>query len=289
MIRKAVVLCGGLATRFLPYCKSIPKEMLPVVDKPLIQEIIESLVDAGIKDILIIIGRNKECIVNHFDRNVELEDRLIARNKTKELEIIKRTESLANISFKRQIVPRGTGHAIAMAKDWVGNEPFLMCFGDEMFVSKGKNAYQQIIDEYEKHKQFVLATIPVEEKEVSLYGIISRHESSDYYQIDKFVEKPTIKKAPSNIAYAGPAVLDERIFDYIDKCPEVNFEVSITDAYNYAIQDQILYGKMLNSLKLDLGNKAGFVKSNIFMALQNKEIRDDILNFVEKCKNQIEK
>lgn len=289
MIKKAVVLCGGLATRFLPYCKSIPKEMLPVIDKPLIQEIVEDLVDAGIQDILIIIGRNKECLVNHFDRNVELEDRLTARGKTKELEIIKRTENLANITFKRQIVPRGTGHAVSMAKEWTNGEPFLMCFGDEMFVSKGKNAYKQILDEYDKHGNFVIATTEVEPSQVSLYGIVARHEDSKYYQIDRFVEKPNLQDAPSNIANAGPAVLDDRIFSYIDRCPEVNFEISITDAYNYAIEDGIMYGRMIDALHLDLGNKAGFVKSNIFMAMQNKELRQDIIDFVEKCKNELDK
>lgn len=287
MIKKAVVLCGGLATRFLPYCKSIPKEMLPVIDKPLIQEIVEDLVDAGIQDILIIIGRNKECLVNHFDRNVELEERLSARGKTKELELIKKPESLCSITFKRQIVPKGTGHAIKMAKDWTNNEPFLMCFGDEMFYSKGDNAYKQLIDEYEKHGNLVLATSVVEQNKISLYGIVARHEDSNYYQIDKFVEKPKIEDAPSNIASVGPSVLDKRIFDYIDRCHESNFEISITDAYNFALEDKILYGKMIDAEHLDLGNKADFIKSNIFMALQNDEIKDEVIEFIENYKNKL--
>lgn len=284
MIKKAVVLCGGLATRFLPYCKSIPKEMLPVIDKPLIQQIIEDLVDAGIQDVLIIIGRNKECLVNHFDRNVELEDRLTARGKTKELEIIKKPENLCNVFFRRQIVPKGTGHAINMAKDWVKDEPFLMVFGDEMFYSEEKNAYKQLIEEYDQHGNFVIATSIVEENKIPLYGIIARHEEGDYFQIDKFVEKPKIEDAPSNIANVGPAVLDSRIFNYIDRCHESNFEISITDAYDYAIKDKILYGKMLNARHLDLGNKADFIKSNIFMALKNEEIKNEVLDFIKQYK-----
>lgn len=286
MIKKAVVLCGGLATRFLPYCKSIPKEMLPIIDKPLIQQIVEDLVDAGIQETLIIIGRNKECLINHFDRNIELEERLRARGKTKELETIKKSESLCDITFKRQINPKGTGHAINMAKDWIKDEPFLMCFGDEMFYSKGHNVYKQLIEEYENHGNLVIATSKVEKSKIPLYGIVSRHENKDYYQIDKFVEKPKIEDAPSDIANAGPAILDKRIFDYIDRCSESNFEISITDAYNFAIEDKILYGKMIDAKHLDLGNKADFIKSNIFMALKNEEIRNEVFEYIESLKKE---
>ncbi|MBQ4558398.1 MAG: UTP--glucose-1-phosphate uridylyltransferase [Clostridia bacterium] len=282
MIKKAVVLCGGLATRFLPFCKSIPKEMLPLIDKPLIQVIVEQLSEAGITDIMIILGRNKECIVNHFDRNIELEERLKATNKTQALETIKRTENLANIYFKRQIVPKGTGHAINMAKDWVNNEPFVMCFGDETFYSDSSNVFKELIHEYEKHGDFVISTVEVAEKDIPLYGIVKRETNDSYYKIEEFVEKPSIEKAPSNIANAGPAVLDGRIFDYIDKCPEVNLEVGITDAYCLAIHDGFLYGKMLDNFhKLDLGNKKSFITSNIYMALKNEDIKEEIVEYIK--------
>lgn len=283
MIKKAVVLCGGLATRFLPYCKSVPKEMLPLVDKPLIQVIVEDLVKAGITDIFIIIGRNKECLVNHFDRNVELEDRLRDCNKINELNIIKETENLANITFRRQIIPRGTGHAVAMAKDWVGDEPFIMCHGDEMFVSNGDNAYKQLIDAY-RPDRFVLGTKEVPEKLIPRYGIIKKADDAEIYRIANFVEKPSIEQAPSNIANAGPCVLDKRIFDYIEKCPEVNYEIMLTDAYRLAIEDGIMYGKILDAKHLDMGSKIGFIEANLYMALQDKNMREDILEFIENNK-----
>ncbi len=258
--------------------------MLPVVDKPLIQIIVEDLHNAGIEDIMIIIGRNKECIVNHFDRNVELEERLIAKNKTKELESIKTPESLASIVFKRQIVPKGTGHAIEMAKTWVGNDPFVMCFGDEMFVTQGDNVFQQIIKEYEEHKKMVIACTEVETKDIPLYGIVRKSGNGKYFKVEEFVEKPTIDKAHSNIANAGPAVLTPKIFDYLKDCKESNFEITVTDAYAMALQEDNLYGRLIDGTKLDLGNRSAFVKANIYMAMKEYGMEDEIVSYVDKIK-----
>ena len=278
MIKKAVVLCGGLATRFLPYCKSIPKEMLPVVDKPVIEYIIEDLVNAGIEEILIVLGRNKECIINHFDKNIELYDRLISTKKWSELESVQRLDRLAKICYIRQITPRGTGDAIMKARSWVGDEPFLMCFGDEMFIKS--NVYKELIEAYNQYGNMTIATMPVDEKLISLYGIVSRVGNEQYYPIEQFVEKPKIEDAPSNIAYCGPAILTNQIFDYIQRTPEINFEISLADAYNYAIKDNNLFGYIVSGEKLDLGNKLGFVKSNITMAVNNDNMRDCILDIL---------
>ena len=277
MITKAVVLCGGLATRYLPYCKTIPKEMLPVIDRPLIQCIVEELCDAGIKEILIILGRGKECIVNHFDKNIELYDRLIATKKWNELESVQRLDRMAKISYIRQISPRGTGDAVARAESWVGGKPFLMCFGDEMFIG-GKNVYKNLMEAYTNNGNLTLATMEVEDRLIPLYGIVAKSTTDEYYKISKFVEKPRIEDAPSNRAYAGPAVLDDRIFRYISMTPEINLEVSLADAYNLAIKEGALYGKVIEAEKLDLGNKLGFVKGNLLAALNRDDMRDEIIS-----------
>jgi UTP--glucose-1-phosphate uridylyltransferase len=284
MIRKAVVLCGGLATRFLPYCKSVPKEMLPVIDKPVIEYIIDDLVEAGIEEILIVLGRNKECIINHFDKNVELYDRLITTKKWAELERVQRLDRLAKICYIRQIAPRGTGDAILKARTWVGDEPFVMCFGDEMFTKR--NVYSDLIDAHHKYGNMVIATMPVAEKLIPLYGIVDKSCEGEYYPIKKFVEKPKIENAPSNIAYCGPAILDKQIFEYITRTPEINLEVSLADAYNLAINDNKLYGLTVNAEKLDLGNKLGFVKANIASAIANEEMRDDIIDIIDEYRRK---
>ena len=174
MIKKAVVLCGGMATRFMPYCKSVPKEMLPILDKPILQYLIEELVDAGISDILIVLGRNKEAILNHFDKVPELEERLLRTNKLDILEIVNKPQNLANITFIKQIEPKGTGYATLKAKNWVGNDNFLLIYGDELMYNKdGLSTTKQLLKGFSKTNQTTLAVQECDYKEVYKYGIIT--------------------------------------------------------------------------------------------------------------------
>ena len=281
MVKKAIILCGGMATRMLPICKSIPKEMLPLLDKPIIQYLVEELSEVGVTDILIIVGRNKEAIINHFDRNVEMEQLLVDRNKVQFLQDIKRPEGLAKITYMRQINPRGTGHAVMLAKEWLGDEPFFMFFGDEVFDNPKKSRAKQLLDCFEKYQKTTIAVQRVKDmKEVVKYGNIKPKElEKGIFEVEKIVEKPRPEDAFSNITTVGPAILTHEIFDCIEKTPENNFEICVTDSYQFLTDGRLIACELVGD-RMDLGNKIGFIKSNISKALRDENMKDEILKYI---------
>lgn len=287
MINKAVILCGGLATRFLPICKSVPKEMLPILDKPILQYIVEELSSAGITDILIVLGRNKEALVNHFDKNIELEERLAKTNKHDVLQNLTKLESLANITFIRQIDPKGTAHGVSKAKNWAGDQPFMLIFGDELFYNKDISRAQQLINFYNQTKKSVIAVQHVDKHLVYKYGIIDGQKVNDgVYKVNKIVEKPKVENAPSTLSYLGPAILTKEIFPLIEKTAPTNLEVYLTDTFNLLAKQNTLYAKELKGKRFDIGNVEGFVKTNIFYALQDDNIKDSVIDaFLQFTKN----
>ena len=290
-VTKAVVLCGGLATRFLPISKSVPKEMLPLLDKPILQIIVEDLAKAGIKDILVIVGRGKECILNHFDKNVEIEQRLIETNKLDELAQVQKTYNLANILFKRQLEPKGTGYCVEIAKSFVGDDPFVVMFGDEVMFCEKENAIEQLLQTFEKEQLSTIAVKQVPMEEVYKYGIIQKGDKiEDGYKVEKIVEKPKVSEAPSNISYIGPAVLTNEIFDKLKIMKvEEGKEKILTDAFDLLARENKLCARMIEGDRHDMGNKFGFVKANIYACLNDENYSKDMKNLIcelaDKLKN----
>lgn len=282
MIKKAVVLCGGLATRFLPISKSIPKEMLPILDKPIMQVVLEDLKQAGITDVLLIIGRNKECIVNHFDRNVELEQRLIETNKMDYLRKVTELNGFMNIYALRQVEPKGTGHCIKMAKAFVDGSPFVLMFGDEVLFNDGKNVVEQLIQNYDKYNKSVIATQSVDRSEVYRYGIISFKDKKDgAFFVDDMVEKPSIEKAPSTESYLGPAILTNDVYTYLDNMvAQQGKELVLTDALRLMAKEDLLMAQNIDGDRHDIGNKFGLVKVNVCAGLKDPEICEDVKKFI---------
>lgn len=282
-VKKAVVLCGGLATRFLPISKSVPKEMFPILDKPILQVIVEDLAKAGITDIFILVGRGKECILNHFDKNVELEQRLIATNKLEFLEKVREPNNLANIVYKRQIEPKGTGFGIEQAKSFVGDDPFVLMFGDEVMFCDEKNVVEQLIETYEKEQKNVIAVKEVPMEEVYRYGIIDKGEKIENgYNVKGIVEKPKVEEAPSNISYIGPAILTKDVFPALDKLEVIEGKEKIlTEAFAFLCEDDNLCARFIEGDRHDLGNKFGFVRANIYACLRDEEFKDEMKKLIK--------
>lgn len=279
MIKKAVILCGGLGTRLLPYTKSIPKEMIPILDKPILQILLEELKDAGIEKALIILGRNKECIQNHFDKNIELENAL--KNKADLLKKAKGTENIIDITYKRCLEPKGTANALESAKDFVGNDTFLMLFGDELMKSK-ISVIKQLSKAYKKCKNNIISVQKVDKIAAHKYGIIQPLDlGGGLYKVLDFVEKPKESEAPSNISYLGAAILKKQIFDEIKKiAPDKNGFYNITDAYKELIKQEKLYAYEIEGERFDTGNKFGFVKANIAYGLADAEIDKQLKEYI---------
>ena len=290
-VSKAVILCGGLATRFLPICKSIPKEMLPLLDKPILQVIVEDLSKAGITDIFILVGRGKECILNHFDKNVELENALTSSNKLEELETIKRINGLANITYKRQIEPRGTGAGIEMAKSFIGDDPFVLMFGDEVMLCEKENIVEQLLDTFQEENVSTIAIKEVPLDQVYKYGIISPGKEIKHgYYVNSIVEKPSIKLAPSNLSYIGASILTKDIFPALEKL-KVNQgkEKCLTNAFAFLCDENKLCARIIDGQRHDMGDKFGFVKANIDACLRDErygnEMKDFIIELAKKLSN----
>lgn len=282
-VRKAVIPAAGLGTRFLPATKAMPKEMLPIVDKPTIQYIIEEAVEAGIEDIIIVTGKGKRAIEDHFDDAPELEQNLIQKEKFDLLEKVKHPSNLANIFYIRQKQPKGLGHAIWCARRFVGDEPFAVLLGDDIVQSEVP-CIQQLIEQYEKHGSSVVGVMRVPEEETHRYGIIEPLEQRGRcYEVKKYVEKPAPGSAPSNLAIIGRYVLTPEIFDFLEK-QEVGAggEIQLTDAIQQLNNIQKVYAYEFDGDRYDVGEKHGFVKTTIEFALQNEELREDILSFMEE-------
>jgi UTP--glucose-1-phosphate uridylyltransferase len=284
MIRKAVIPAAGFGTRFLPITKSQPKEMIPVVDTPTIQYVVEEAVKSGITDILMIIGKGKRAIEEHFDRSFELEDMLLEKNKLKELEEIRAITSMANIHFVWQKEMNGLGDAVRYARYHVGNEPFAVLLGDTLIDGIGKPITFQLMEVYEKYKNSVVALEEVELANVSRYGIIDgKPLENNIWVASDFIEKPSPDKTPSKLAIASRYIFTPEIFDFLDKTkPGINNEIQLTDAMRAMVKEHAMYGLKFEGKRYDIGNKLDFIKTNIEYGLKNEEIGEDLRTYLRE-------
>lgn len=282
MIRKAVIPAAGFGTRFLPVTKSQPKEMLPIVDTPVIQCVVEEAVAAGITDILMIIGKGKRAIEEHFDRNFELEAELAESNRAHELEAIRSISSMANIHFVWQKELNGLGDAIRYARDHVGNEPFAVLLGDTLIDAK-PGVTKQLIGVYERYRESVVGLEEVPKAKVSRYGIMSgKTVDKGIYLVNDWIEKPKVEEAPSNLAIAGRYVLVPEIFDLLDtQTPGKNGEIQLTDAMRRLVKSRAMYGLHFKGTRYDIGNKLDFVKTNVIYALKRDDMGKELRSFLK--------
>lgn len=283
-IRKAIIPAAGLGTRFLPATKALPKEMLPIVDKPTIQYIVEEAVDSGIEEIVIIIGRGKMSIEDHFDKSYELEDALLKKKQLEVLEELQKISNLVNIYYVRQKEPKGLGHAILCAKSFIGNEPFAILLGDDIVMSETP-CLKQIINIFEHYNSSVVAVQSVPEKDISKYGVIKPKgtiSDPNLIFIDSLVEKPTKEEAPSRFAIIGRYVLRPEIFDILERLPvEEGTEIQLTDAIKVLNKQQAVLAYNFEGSRYDIGDKIGFIKATLDFALQRDDIREEVLAYLK--------
>lgn len=284
-VRKAIIPAAGLGTRFLPATKAMPKEMLPIVDKPTIQYIIEEAVASGIEDIIIVTGRGKRAIEDHFDKSYELEETLVKKEKFELLEEIQDISKLANIHYIRQKEPLGLGHAIGCANRFIGDEPFAVLLGDDIVYSPEKPALKQLIDVYERYNSSVIGVQPVAEEDVSKYGVISigRGEMEPgVFGIDDLVEKPKREEAPSNYAIMGRYILRPEIFEVLENLPSgAGGEIQLTDAIKRLNEQQMVVGCEFKGERHDVGDKFGFVKATVEFALMHGDLKENVYNYLK--------
>lgn len=280
-VKKAIIPAAGLGTRFLPATKAMPKEMLPIVDKPTIQYIIEEAVASGIEDIIIVTGKGKRAIEDHFDNSFELEQNLIEKGKFELLSEVQKSSQMADIHYIRQKEPKGLGHAIWCARKFIGNEPFAVLLGDDI-VQAEKPCLKQLIDQYERYQASVLGVQKVPMEEVSRYGIVNGNEIGErFFSVNSLVEKPKMEDAPSNLAIMGRYILNPRIFDILgDQGPGAGGEIQLTDAIAGLNRYEAVYAYDFEGTRHDVGEKMGFIQTTIEFALQKEELRSDLLNYL---------
>jgi UTP--glucose-1-phosphate uridylyltransferase len=288
MISKAVIPAAGFGTRFLPATKSQPKEMLPIVDTPVIQYVVEEAVQAGVTDLLMIIGKGKRSIEEHFDRSFQLESQLEAKGKTEELAAMRRISEMADIHFVWQKEMLGLGDAVRCARHHVNSEPFLVLLGDTL-IDAPVPAARQLVDLFEQLHEPIILVEEVEPKKVSRYGIIDGEEiSPGVYRIRDFVEKPHPSEAPSNLAIASRYLLTADIFDHIARVPpDKSGEIQLTDALRTLVKQRPMYGLKLNGRRCDIGNKDGFVRTNIEFALKREDMADDLRRYLKELAQRL--
>lgn len=286
-IKKAIIPAAGLGTRFLPATKAQPKEMLPIVDKPTIQYIVEEAVASGIEDIIIVTGRTKKAIEDHFDKSVELEMELEKKNNKELLEIAKSVSQIANIYYIRQKEPKGLGHAVLTAKTFIGNEPFAVLLGDDV-IDAETPALKQMMDVYDKYQSTILGVQTVDRKDVNKYGIVDGMQVENrVYKVNGMVEKPSVDAAPSNVAVLGRYIIEPEIFDFLEK-QEVGAggEIQLTDALEKLAQVKEMYAYDFEGRRYDVGNKMGFLQATVEFALKRPELRDDFLTYLKGIVNE---
>ncbi|NGT22125.1 UTP--glucose-1-phosphate uridylyltransferase GalU [Staphylococcus aureus] len=281
-IKKAIIPAAGLGTRFLPATKAMPKEMLPILDKPTIQYIVEEAARAGIEDIIIVTGRHKRAIEDHFDSQKELEMVLKEKGKSELLEKVQYSTELANIFYVRQKEQKGLGHAISSARQFIGDEPFAVLLGDDIVESEVP-AVKQLIDVYEETGHSVIGVQEVPEADTHRYGIIDPlTKNGRQYEVKKFVEKPAQGTAPSNLAIMGRYVLTPEIFDYLKTQKEgAGNEIQLTDAIERMNNDNQVYAYDFEGERYDVGEKLGFVKTTIEYALKDDSMREELTRFIK--------
>lgn len=281
-ITKAVIPAAGLGTRFLPATKASPKEMLPLVDKPLIQYVVEEAVGAGIREIIIITGRGKRAIEDHFDISFELEETLRQNGKLELMESLRKISDMADFCYIRQRQALGLGHAILSAKNLIGDEPFAVLLGDDI-IDHPTSALQQMIDLYQKNQAPLIGIQKVPKSEVRQYGVIDAEAAVDgLYKINDLVEKPSPKEAPSNLAVIGRYILTPEIFGLLEKTkPGKNNEIQLTDALKELARLRNMYGYVIQGKRFDAGDKLGFLKATVEMGLKNPELGKEFRKYLK--------
>lgn len=282
-VKKAIIPAAGLGTRFLPATKAMPKEMLPIVDKPTIQYIVEEAIESGIEDIIIVTGKGKRAIEDHFDHAFELEQNLVEKEKFELLEKVKYASDLANIHYIRQKEPKGLGHAVWCARKFIGDEPFAVLLGDDI-VQADKPCLRQLIDEYEQTQASVIGVQTVPDSETHRYGIIDPIEQNGRrYQVRQFVEKPKQGTAPSNLAIMGRYILNPEIFMFLEEQQiGAGGEIQLTDAIQRLNEIQRVFAYDFEGKRYDVGEKLGFIKTTIEFALNDKDLQEDVIKFMDE-------
>lgn len=283
IVRKAVIPAAGMGTRFLPATKSVPKELLPVVDTPTVQLIVEEAVDSGIEQVAFIVGRGKNSILDHFDSHPELEEKLESSGKEDLLKVVKHTSDMVNAVAVRQQHPRGLGHAVLCAKDIVGNEPFAVLLGDDL-VDSPDPCLRQMIDVYKKHKKSVVALMRVPDADVPKFGICGGHSICEReYELDTMVEKPAVEDAPSSLAIVGRYILTPSIFKYLEETePGKGNEIQLTDAMERMMKVEGFIGYEFAGNRYDAGDKLGFLKANIAYGMKKRDLQPELAKFMKE-------
>lgn len=282
-VKKAIIPAAGLGTRFLPATKAVAKEMLPIVDKPAIQFIVEEALASGIEEILIITGRGKRPIEDHFDANVELETNLKSKNKTSLLKLVEETTNV-NLHFIRQSYPKGLGHAVLQAKAFVGNDPFVVMLGDDL-TRDTVPLTKQLINDHETTQSSVIAVMEVEKEQTDKYGIIhpGSNVSEDLMSVRNFVEKPKPENAPSNLAIIGRYLLTPEIFPILENLgPGAGGEIQLTDAIELLNQSQNVFARHYKGERYDIGDKFEFIRTTIEYGLRHEEIQEKLAVYLKQ-------
>lgn len=282
-VKKAIIPAAGFGTRFLPATKAQPKEMLPIVDKPTIQYIIEEAVKSGIEEILIITGRNKKCIEDHFDKSVELEMELEKSGKKEMLEMVQGISDLVDIHYIRQKEPKGLGDAIYCARAFVGNEPFAVLLGDDVVYNNETPCLKQLINCFDEYKTSILGVQRVGKEDVSKYGIVNGIDIEDnVYKVKDLVEKPAVEEAPSDVAILGRYIITPAIFDILkNTTPGKNGEIQLTDALKTLMSQEAMYAYNFEGKRYDLGDKQGFLQATIEFALRRPDLKEDFIEYLK--------
>ncbi len=280
-VRKAIIPAGGLGTRFLPATKAQPKEMLPIVDKPTIQYIVEEAIASGIEDIIIISGRNKRSIEDHFDKSYELEEELKRKGNLDLLNLVEDISNLVNIHYIRQKEPKGLGHAIYCARAFIGNEPFAVMLGDDI-VDSDEPCLKQLIDVFEEYQTNVLGVQRVSDDMVSQYGIVDGTPVRDrLHRVTEMVEKPEKDKAPSNIAILGRYIIDPSIFDHLERTlPGKGGEIQLTDALRSLMSNEDILAYEFSGKRYDVGSKLGFLQATVEFALKREDLNQPFMEYM---------
>lgn len=280
-VKKAIIPAAGLGTRFLPATKAQPKEMLPIVDKPTIQYIIEEAVASGIEEILIITGRNKRAIEDHFDKSVELEYQLEDKNQNELLEMVQNISNMADIHYIRQKEPKGLGHAIHCAKTFVGQDPFAVLLGDDI-IDNEVPCLRQLINCYNEYKTTILGVQTVPKEDVSKYGIVEGlHIEDRVYKVKNLIEKPSVKETSSNVAILGRYIITPEIFNILENTiPGKGGEIQLTDALKTLISKEAMYAYNFEGKRYDVGDKLGFLKATVEFALKREELREPFMDYL---------
>ena len=283
-VRKAIIPAAGLGTRFLPATKAQPKEMLPIVDKPTLQYIIEEAVESGIEEILIINGRNKTSIEDHFDRSIELELELEKKGKFDLLEEVRRISEMVTIHYIRQKEPKGLGHAIHCAKSFVGNEPFAVMLGDDIVENDGgKPCLKQMMEMYDQFKTSILGVQEIPLEHTNKYGIVDGNYIEErIYKVKNLVEKPEVEQAPSNIAILGRYIITPEIFEILENTkPGKGGEIQLTDALKELASKEAMYAYIFEGRRHDVGDKQGFLEATVEFALKREDLKEGFLTYLE--------